>query len=120
MGQGTTGRGAVGAGFCAVLAVRHRVLATLVAAALTGFSTEQQNGLLVFITARYRGGGKAADVGAFGIQGNAAHHLVGINTFETADHALQTGRGALVDGAQAVDFLLVEHGSAWLKSVIKY
>ena len=94
----------------AMLAVIHVVFAAFRCAAEARGGAKCANGLHVFAAPGHRRNGKPANVGAFQVQRDTAHHGFRVGLLKAGACALQACHSAFVACKQACVFDLVGHG----------
>ena len=87
----------------------HRVLRTLLRAALTRVGAKRTYRVQVFVAPRDRRGGKAANIGAFHVQHDAVRHRFRIALFKASGGALKASRRTFIARAEALTLFLAKH-----------
>ena len=104
-----TSAGTALAGVGAALAMLHCVLGALSGASLAHLCAKRAHRLHVVVAARDRRRGKAAHVGAFHVQRDAANHCFGVVLLETGAGALKAGGGTFIARKKAFFLDLTKH-----------
>jgi len=107
--HGLAGFGAALAGLCAAPAVLHGVAAAFRATAFASVPAKSAYRLHLLTAPGDGRGGKAADVGAFQIQRDAARHRLGIRLLQAGCSTLQTCCSALIARLQTCFMILDLH-----------
>ncbi len=98
------------AGLGALLAMRHVMFGTFVAAGLADISAECADCLGMDAASGHGSSSKRANLGAVHIQRNALDHHLDVGLVQTGSCAMVTGHGAGVASLNAGVVLLVRHG----------